>query len=193
MLAGDFGAANDILRVAADIYRGLNDRSHLAYANMALSFVAFHQGHLDTATHLVEDARRTFVETGDLWGVALTSGTVASFAMKKGDHEGARAAILDSLDAAEAMGNALSIAVSLQGLAVLAIRLRRPESGVRLAGAADRIKEVAGGEAPPSIVALDDPLEIVRDSLSDEQIDALYEDGRAMSLEQAVAYARSES
>jgi predicted ATPase/class 3 adenylate cyclase len=193
MLEGDMGAAKKILHVAVEVSRRLDDPVRLAYANMALSFIAGHEGDLDAGGALVEDARRTFLEAGDLWGFAVASGTQAAFAMKEGDHERARISMLDSLDAAEALSNNLSIAVSLQGLAILAIRQRRPERGLRLAGAAQRIKEEAGGEAPPLIVGLDDPLEIAKGSLPGERIGALYEEGRSMSLEQAMAYARGES
>jgi predicted ATPase/class 3 adenylate cyclase len=193
MLAGDFRAAGETLRFAADMYRESNDPVRLAYANMAQSFVAFHDGDLDRTDALVEDARRTFRERGDLWGVSVTAGTKAAVALNRGDFEGARAATFDSLDAAEALGNTLSMAVAFQGLAVLAIRLGRPEVGIRLAGAVDRIKEVAGGEPPPEIVGLEDPMEVVKGSLPDDRIAALWEEGRMMNLDEALALARREA
>jgi non-specific serine/threonine protein kinase len=193
MLEGDMGAAQKSLHVSAEISRRLDDPVRLAYATMGLSFIALQEGDFDAGGALVEDARRTFLEAGDLWGVTLTSGTQAGLAMKEGDHERARASTLDSLAAAEALGNTLSIAVSLQELAVVEIRQGRPDRGIRLAGAAQRIKEEVGGEAPPLIVGLDDPLEVAKGSLSDERTGELYDEGRAMTLEQAIDYARRDS
>jgi hypothetical protein len=55
-----------------------------------------------------------------------------------------------------------------------------------------RLREVAGGEAPPSIVGLDDPRDVVKDSLTENEIEALWAEGRAMSLDDAIALARRE-
>src|SRR6266542_1488542 len=71
------------------------------------------------------------------------------------------------------------------GLAVLAIRQDRAEVGLRLAGAVDRLRETAGGEAPPLIVGLDDPREVAKSALTESEITALLEEGRAMSLDDA--------
>jgi hypothetical protein len=61
-----------------------------------------------------------------------------------------------------------------------------------MAGASSRIKEEAGGAAPPEFVGLPDPREVTRDSLSEDVITAAWEEGRAMGLSEAVAYARAE-
>jgi hypothetical protein len=98
-----------------------------------------------------------------------------------------------SIGAAEAMEARGWSAVAMKGLAILAIREGDPERGVRLAAAAARANEVAGYEAPPSIVGLDDPLELVKDTLSQERIDDLWREGRAMSFDEALAYARQDA
>jgi predicted ATPase/class 3 adenylate cyclase len=190
MLAGDIAAAKDIVQVAVDIYRGLDDRFGLAYANMARSFVALQEGDLEAAGMSVEDARRAFLELGDLWGVAVTSSTKAALALKRGDHDHSRVFSLESLDANEKLGDTLGMAVAIQALAVLAVRVNHPETGVRLAGAVDRIKEIAGGEPPPAMVGLEDPREIAKGSLTDGRIAELWKVGRAMSFDQTIALAR---
>ena len=46
------------------------------------------------------------------------------------------------------------------------------------------------GQAPPDLIALSDPRERARPFISQQEIDAAWEQGRRMSLEQALAYAR---
>jgi hypothetical protein len=154
--------------------------------------VTYQEGDLEATGGLVEEARATFRAVGDLWGIALTAGQLAVLALKRGDYERCRAVSFESMEANERLGNSLGMAVSFQALAVIAIRLGRPEAGMRLAGVADRIRQASGGEAPPMIVGLEDPRELATTSLTEQQIAALLEEGRAMSSEEAKAYARGE-
>jgi tetratricopeptide (TPR) repeat protein len=189
-LTGDLRGAKELFERASEMYRQLDDPIRLAHGSAALAMVAYREGDLEATGALVDEARTTFRTVGDLWGIALTSGQLAALALKRGDYERCRAVSLESLEANERLGNTLGMAVSFQALAVTAIRLGRPEAGVRLAGVADRIREVTGGEAPPAIVGLEDPLEVATASLTEQQIAALLDEGRAMSMVDAMAYAR---
>jgi hypothetical protein len=59
---------------------------------------------------------------------------------------------------------------------------------LRLAGASGAIKEAAGGHAPPPLIDLLLPRESAREVLGEAAVE-----GRAMILEQALAYARQET
>jgi hypothetical protein len=174
------------------MYRRLNDPVHAAHGNAALAMVAQQTGDLQEARALVEEARVTFLEAGDLWGIAQSLGQLAALALRLGDNEGCRTFCFESLEANQQLGNVFGIGVAIQALAVLAVRLGRAEVGLRLAGAVDRLRETAGGEAPPSIVGLDDPREVAKGSLTEKEIEALLVEGRAMSLDEAIALARRE-
>ena len=191
LLAQDLPGAKDLLLRAGEMYRALDDPVREAHVNTVLAQIRAEEGDLDRAKPLTEEARSTFVAAGDLWGMVLTSGQLAALALRRGDLEEARTSTLESLETSLAMGVRGWNAVAVQGLAVIAIRKGDPELGVRLAGAADRLKELSGGEAPPSVVGLEDPLQIVK-GLPQERIDALWEEGRAMSAEEAFEQARRE-
>jgi tetratricopeptide (TPR) repeat protein len=177
LIAGDLGGAKELFERASEMYRELDDPVSLAHASSALAMVTYQEGDLEATGALVEEARTTFRAVGDLWGIALTAGQLAVLALKRGDYERCRAVSFESMEANERLGNSLGMAVSFQALAVIAIRLGRPESG---------------GEAPPMIVGLEDPRELATTSLTEQQIAALLEEGRAMSPEEANAYARGE-
>jgi hypothetical protein len=60
-------------------------------------------------------------------------------------------------------------------------------------GVSERMIERAGGEAPPSVTLLEDPLELVKGKLPQSRIDALLDEGRAMDPDDAIALARRET
>jgi hypothetical protein len=64
---------------------------------------------------------------------------------------------------------------------------------LRLAGASEAIKEAAGAQAPPQFLDLPDPREEARRTLGEAAVAAARNEGRAMSIEQTVAYARGEA
>jgi predicted ATPase/class 3 adenylate cyclase len=193
VLKGDLAGAKDLLLEARDIFRRLDEPVRVAHASTALAQAIADEGDLDRAEPLIEEARATFQAHGELWGVTFTSGQLGAIRLQRGDHDGARRAVWRSLEASEAMNARGWSAVALKGLAILAIREGDPDRGIRLAGAANRANELAGYEAPPSIVGLEDPLELVKGSLPHRRIDALWEEGRAMSFEQALQLARRDT
>jgi hypothetical protein len=114
-------------------------------------------------------------------------------ALKRGDYRRGRDVARQSLEVFEEMGSPGASAVAMQAFAVVAIHEGRLERGIRLAGAVERLKELAGGEAPSAIVGLEDPLELVKGRLPQERINALREEGRAMNVEEAVEYGKGEA
>ena len=75
-------------------------------------------------------------------------------------------------------------------LSEVTIKLGHPHRGVLLAGAAAALRDAYQDGAPPALVDVDDPLELARASLTEAEITELYERGRALSYEEAVALAR---
>jgi predicted ATPase/class 3 adenylate cyclase len=191
-LAGDLDGARELLRRAADLYRGPGDNLNLAFVNTALATVALRRGDREEARALFDEAYRTFRRVGHLWGVIQAAGGRAVLAIWNADFQRARRAALEALDANETLGHKLGISVAIQTLAMVAIHEGRPEVAVRLAGAVDRIREDAGGEAPPTAVGIDDPRDVARALLAEKRIDELFAEGRTMTIDEAVALARED-
>ena len=185
----DPSGAKELFLRAQELYRTTDEPSGRAHATSALGHIAMEEGDLARAEKLIEEARGAFDATGELWGVVLTSGLLSAVALRRGDLESARKEGERSLETGVSMGARDWTAVAIHGLAVLSILEGDPERGVRLAGAADRLRENAGGEAPRSILGLDDPLEMARGKVPRERIEALWQEGRFMDLEVAVGLA----
>jgi predicted ATPase/class 3 adenylate cyclase len=192
LLSTDTGGARELLLLAEGIYREVDDQVQMAHAKAALGHIKVEEGDMVGAEPLIEEAREAFVSAGDTWGVVLTSGELASLALRTGNLQRARAAAVQSLEGGLSIGGQEWSAVAIQGLAVLAIREGNVERGVRLAGAVDRLREIAGGEAPRAIVLVEEPLDLARGKLPPERVESLWEEGRAMTLDEAVALARED-
>jgi hypothetical protein len=87
------------------------------------------------------------------------------------------------------IGNKAAVAGCLDGLAQIAAAEGRPERAARLFGAADAITNSTGEAVPLANRAEYAQIaEGVRDSLGKEAFEAAWDEGQAMSLEEAVAY-----
>ena len=107
-----------------------------------------------------------------------------------GDLEVAAASFFEALEREEDIGNRTGIGIVLDNLAAQASLRGDHLRAVRLAGASHAIKEAAGGHAPPPLIDLPDARIAARAELGDAATTAAWDEGRAMPLERAIAYAR---
>ena len=91
-----------------------------------------------------------------------------------------------------AMGNVGSYAPFLKWLAGMELATGRPDRAVRLAAAAERFMHELGGELPEALTHAGDPLEETRGRLGEDEHARGVEEGRKMSLDEAVTYALSD-
>jgi hypothetical protein len=106
----------------------------------------------------------------------------------------ARSAVLECLDLFREADNATGVGIALTDLAFLATWEGRHEDALRFAGASDALKERVGG--PPGAIGglmEGDPAADARAQLPDDMADRAWDEGRAMSVDDAVALARKEA
>jgi non-specific serine/threonine protein kinase len=130
-------------------------------------------------------ARGTF---GRGAGIYLSATGVRALA--EGDHARARARFAQSLAHWHASGDQGGIAFLLAHFAALAAAESRPQRAARLAGAAAEQHALRGGPRTPALQAhLERLLEQARRGAAGPAHAAAAQEGRALTLEQAVAYA----
>jgi tetratricopeptide (TPR) repeat protein len=183
--------AIDMLLASKALFEKRGDRRAVADCLFGLAVMYRLVGDFETARDTGKEALAIHREFGDLFGIVSSLYAVGSSATSLGDVDIGRASFMESLAIDEALGERTGIALSLDNLANVEITAGNLVRALRLAGAADAIKEGVGGQAPPDLITLD-PRERVRPQLSDREIQALWEEGRAMSMEEAIAYAREE-
>ena len=98
--------------------------------------------------------------------------------------------MIASLDLPGVSGDASSMTSLIEMMADSLIALGHPRLGLRLAAGADRAGHEYGGGAPPALLELDDPRELARTQLAEDEIDAAWAEGAHLSLDEIVALAR---
>jgi hypothetical protein len=97
--------------------------------------------------------------------------------------------VLRAIDVWGEQGNALVLASQLRFLAILANDAGRPERAVRLAAVAETLREKVGGQVPTVFFPFPDPREAAARVLDEATVLQAWEEGRGMTLQQALAYA----
>jgi hypothetical protein len=132
-------------------------------------------------------------QIGDRFGATDALHVLGRIALAQGDLTTAGSSFLEALANDEHVGNRTGMGIVLDNLAAKASAEGRHLRAVRLGGASEAIKEAAGGHAPPPFIDLPDPREAARESLGEAAVAAAWEEGRVMTLDQAVAYARQDT
>ncbi|HWC32978.1 MAG TPA: hypothetical protein VG709_07610, partial [Actinomycetota bacterium] len=191
---GEPERAMSLLEESLERARQLGDRRREAWALWGLSAGSMFGGDLDRAVTLSSETLRLFEEIrDDTWGLGNALAGQAGLAVMRGEPEVGRERVLQALEAWEDQGNALVIASQLQFLGIAEIRLGRPERAVRLAGASAILREKVGGKVPDAFFPFEDPHETAAKGRDPETLERLWTEGRAMSVHEALAYARDET
>jgi len=148
------------------------------------------QGDYARATRLIEESLELRRQLGNKWGVGVSLGMLGWVAMREGDWNRAIARLGESLEVRREIGDMGGSAWCLERLAEVALAQGKPEKAVRLLSAASAQRIFIGSVIDP----VDQPeYESTRTSLraelGEERFAATWDEGRALTLEQAIAYA----
>jgi predicted ATPase/class 3 adenylate cyclase len=188
---GDIDEAVAILGKALALSEELGSRRGVADGVWLMAIVARLEGDTATARARAEESLRMHREIGDRFGTTDALHVLGRIALAQRDLAIAGSSFLEALTYDEEVGNRTGMGIVLDNLAAKASAEDRHLRAVRLAGASEAIKEAAGGHAPPPFIDLPDPRDSAREVLGEAAVTAAWEEGQAMTLEQAVAYARS--
>ena len=130
---------------------------------------------------------------GERWYESQLLRTLALTSMLQGRYHQAERELRECLEVAVELGDLAGVALDLDRLGQAAAALGQPERAVVVAGAADRLRESVGGglTVESGRWVTEHPRDAARRQLTDTQIDRAWAQGRSMSLEDALAYARS--
>jgi hypothetical protein len=130
-------------------------------------------------------------ELGDRQSMALSLSALGNMAFDQGDNASARALHEETLTIYRELGDRRGIARSLVGLAYVAFALACPARAARIWAGAERLRETIGEKLPPSDCAgYNRRVAAARAAIGDgSAFDSAWQEGRAMTLEQAIEYA----
>ena len=185
----DWEAALSALGDAQRIYEELGDPAGAASSVMASGMVESLRGRHDVARSLLRPVIETLAELGDEFSVTNAMQVLARTQLLSGDVADARDLTVKSIRIRSTQRNPTGLSAGLLDMASLEALAGRHERAARLVGAASRIVEQAGGQAPPELVNRIDPVPILEAALDRPTLGALLEEGRRMDDDAAVEYA----
>ncbi len=170
--------------------RAIDENWILSFALNNLGEVARTQGRYDQARAYYEECEALLRDTGDRGDLARFVHSLGYIAQHEGDYERAESQFRKSLKMFRRLGNRRGMAECMAGLAGLKARQGNAEwGGIMLSAAEAALKLTGGAWWPADRVEVEANREIIRSALSEAELAAAEKKGKAMNLEQALAFA----
>lgn len=190
---GQSGIANSRFEESLAIDRRVGDKDSIAFDLSGLAEVAIRQGKLDVASRLIEESLALRREIGWTWGIGVSLGTWAWIAMHQRDWDTALERLRASIGVRKEIGDKGGIAWCLERLAEVAMENNELARAAIIFGAASGLRASMGSTIDP----VDQPdhdrrLTMLHEKLSEENYSAAWNEGRAMTMEQAIEFALAE-
>lgn len=184
---GNYPEARARFEESLALRRELGDKRGIAASLDNLGLVAWEQRDYEAARALYEESLTLRRELGDKHGIAASLDHMGLAAWHQGDYRQATALLEESLTVRKALGDKAGIAGSLEGLARVA---QDPERAARLCGAATTLRDAIDAPRPPAERSdYERRLNGLRTQLGEVAFAAAWNQGRAMTVEEAIQYA----
>ncbi len=170
------------------LYRELGDKRGISDALIHLGMVLLNQEDHARATRYFEEALALAREIGSRHSEYGSLYNLALMARVRGEPERALRLYAEGLTLAAEVGDKVDIAYCLERLADLAASKGEPERAARLFGASEALLEAVGvslGVQAQDLDLQECAFEGLRSQLGETSLEALWAEGRAMTLEEA--------
>jgi predicted ATPase len=188
--SGDPAEGRRLATEARTLFEGLGARAKIGEALMAQGFATWQQREYEEARPLWQSALAISREIGDDALAVTQLAGLAGIAHHTGDAADATRIALEALAQACDLDNVGLCVWMLDFLAAFAVA-EDPTAAVRLAGAADALREASGGGMPVEDLHIEPAQAAAGRTLSHSELERAWAEGRAMSLEEAIEAARA--
>jgi predicted ATPase/class 3 adenylate cyclase len=193
MLKRDLEEAQALFDQAGVEAEAVGNRLLLAHAKSFRAYADLMRGNPAAAVEPLKESAAIIRELGHKFDLADNLGSLAGAYHMSGDFEAAHAAYRESMELFREANNPTGMNMLLHWIAAMAADEGQFRRAVRLEAAYETTREEIGGGAPPELMTIvRDPLEPARKALGAEEFEEALEEGRALGLEKAVAYALEE-
>lgn len=187
---GDYQLAKTRLEEALEISRELGDTKSIGFELSGLGEVELRRGDYGRATQLLEESLELRRQLGNKWGIGVSLGTLGWVALRQGDWDRARACLGESLEVRQEIGDKGGCAWCIERLAEVLVSQEKLESAVHLLSAAAAIRISIGSMIDPADQAdYQSKLTTLRAKLGVPRFGMLWDEGHALTLDQAIAHA----
>jgi predicted ATPase/class 3 adenylate cyclase len=188
-IRGDAEEGMAKLRTVLDTARSIGDRQLTADCLELLGSHEIREGRPEDGFPMVEEALSIFHELGNRFASADALSGLGSYYRLLGDRDAAAAAQREALEIFVEVGNPTGIAMVLEEMAMIETMKGDHHRALRLAGAAQAVKDRTGGGAPAELMRSGESLEESRRSLDPQTAEDAWDEGVAMGTDKAIAYA----
>ena len=185
----NFAAAQSTLEESMTLFQELRDKWGYAIAVMSLSNATFRKADLATALALNERALTVFRELGDTYFQSVCLWANGRLRAKLGNWKVGLGEVRESLTLSRRLGSRYEVAAGLLRLAEAEQHLEDPARAVRLYWAARTAYDSIGVRHKGDDPNLEKRLASCRVALGESAFAEAEAQGRAMTMEQAIAYA----
>ncbi len=189
---GDFVRAAAFYNESLGLFRELGARDRISILLNNLGVLAISRGEFGVARSCLEESLAISRQLGEKQFIALAVSNLGVIGLRQGDYTVARSLFRESLTLDRDLGDKRSIGAELEEFGLLAAALGRPQRAARLLGAAEALREAIGSPLTTptrALVDYDRYLAAARAALTPESFAASWNEGRSMTLDQAIEYA----
>ncbi len=189
---GDLDTAWRLFKENVDLLRRLSRPGNLANALSNLGAVAQDRQDLSAARALHEESLGIRREIGDLTGISISLINLGLLTKDQGDYDASAGFVREALEVLERLEERRLTAYALEGAAALAAARGDFQRAGRIWGSAEALREAIGSPLPPNEV--DEYARRMAEgqaALGEDGFEAARAQGRALSLDRAIAYARA--
>jgi predicted ATPase/class 3 adenylate cyclase len=188
-IEADWDRAMRSFAEAEAIYGQLGENLSATWALMGGGMVLSLRGDNEMALPIVTDAANRFRTAGNAFGLGNTLSLLERVHMQLGRYEEARAVNSEFLWLAQQEQDPTLLTPALLDLASIEGMAGRLERAAHLLGAGGRVIDESGGQPPPQLMNRIEPLPVLRERVDSTILQGWIAAGRAMSTDEAVAYA----
>jgi predicted ATPase len=190
---GEYSEAEARAREAAELLRARGSREGLCFTLIHLAIALRWRGEWVAAHESYEQSLVIARELGTPWEIGTALREIGLAECEEGHPDLALKHLAEAMAILHGLGDRPGVIESLEGLAAVAAATAAPQRAARLWGAADALQqEMGGARSVNQRIFYERQVQPVRAILTDEAFDQAWEEGRAMSLENAVRYALDE-
>jgi predicted ATPase len=186
----DIATATRLLEEARDMFQELGDRGGVAKALWGLATAAYQIESWERAAELAAETVGLFRELDDRFGLAWALHLQGLGLAILHRSEEARPVLREALGMFLDVGDRSALGLLIGDLAIVAGSEGDRERAIRLAGAAVAVEDEVGTGLLFSSAGIAERVRELEGLLPKQQAERIYAEGKAMSVDQAVAYAR---
>jgi predicted ATPase/transcriptional regulator with XRE-family HTH domain len=185
----NFAAAQSMLEESLGLFQEMHDIWGYAVALMVLGYTAVKKDDRATALTLSQEALGIFRDLGDQYFQSVCLYEIGTVRAKLGDPQDGLVELRESLRLSHQLNSKYEIAGGLLRLAETRQHLGQPADAVKLYCAAKNVYDSIGDLQKEDESKFAEYLTLCRGSLEESVFEEAMEQGRAMTMEQAIKYA----